>query len=122
MTVLFSLFEIIFATTIPPPWLHIPFLLLLLLLYVSLAYLTHAAQGFYTYSFLDPGVNGAHSGRVAAYAFAILAALLVVFGLVRLAIWQRRRIVGPQRVKWSLVAGVNVRRGVEEGNGDMEHV
>lgn len=71
-----------------------PFLVLLLLLYVSLAYLTFHTQGFYTYSFLDPGVNGEKSGKVAAYCFIILAAIVIIFGITWGVIWLRRKLTG----------------------------
>jgi hypothetical protein len=67
---------------------------LLLLLYVELAYLTYHTEGFYTYSFLDPGPNGEHSGRVTAYCFGIFAAILVIYILSWAAIWLRRRLTG----------------------------
>jgi len=63
-------------------------LIILLALYLCLAYLTHATEGFYPYGFLDP--SSGHSGRVAAYAFAILAAIVVIFLVVWSLIWMRR--------------------------------
>ncbi|KAL5364415.1 hypothetical protein BJX96DRAFT_132448 [Aspergillus floccosus] len=89
---LWALLEIVLPTTNPHPLLTFPFLVLILLLYVSLAYLTNYTQGFYTYSFLDPGPNGEHSGKVAAYCFIILAAIVVIFLLTWLVIWLRRRL------------------------------
>ncbi|KAI9044153.1 uncharacterized protein KD926_001977 [Aspergillus affinis] len=88
----FALLEIILPTTNPHALLTFPFLLLLLLLYVSLAYLTHHTQGFYPYSFLDPGVHGEKSGLVAGYCFGILAAILVIFALSWGAIWLRKKL------------------------------
>ena len=84
----FALFEIIFPRSSPPPFLHLPFLILLLALYLALAYITNATEGFYPYGFLDPS-NG-HSGRVAAYAFAILAAIIIIFLVVWCLIWARK--------------------------------
>lgn len=65
-------------------------MILLLALYLALAYITNATKGFYPYGFLDPS-NG-HSGRVAAYAFAILAAIIVIFLVVWALIWARKRL------------------------------
>ena len=119
MPSLFALFEVVFTTTLPLPLLHLPFLLLILLLYLSLAYLTRAAQGFYVYSFLDPGVNGAHNGRVAGYTVGIFAAILVIFGVVWVIIWIRGRIVGT-KMKWAKgVAVLDVRRGYGEQLGEV---
>jgi uncharacterized membrane protein len=69
--------------------LHLLFLVLILALYLALAYLTFATQGFYTYNFLDPATG---RGHVAAYCFGILAAVVVVFVVVWLLIWARRRL------------------------------
>src|SRR5204863_3311230 len=83
----FALFEIIIPRTSTPPFLHLPCLIFILLLYLSLAYLTHATQGFYTYSFLNPNKG---KGRVAAYVFGILAAIIVIFLIVWCLIWVRK--------------------------------
>ena len=80
-------FEILISRTDPPPPLHLLFLLILLALYLGLAYLTHATQGFYTYAFLDPA-NG--EGSLCAYVFGILAGMIVLFCVVWLVIWLRR--------------------------------
>ncbi|MCJ1367757.1 hypothetical protein MMC16_006891 [Acarospora aff. strigata] len=85
---LFALLEILLPRTAPPPFLHLPFLILLLALYLALAYITHATQGFYPYGFLDPSAG--RSGRVAAYAFAILAAVVVIFLVVWALVWVRK--------------------------------
>ena len=73
------------------PWLHIPFLVLILAMYLGLAYVTHATQGWYPYGFLDPK-DGA--GRLAGYICGIPIASLVIFLLVWGIIWIRRRFTG----------------------------
>ncbi|CUS10191.1 unnamed protein product [Tuber aestivum] len=83
----FAIFEVLIPRTERPPWLHIPFLLLILAGYLGVAYITKATKGFYTYSFLDPGEKG--SGTVAAYVFGIVVAICVVFGIIWLIIWLR---------------------------------
>lgn len=87
LNTVFAAVEILLTRTLPPPLAHLPILVLLLALYLALAYLTHATQGFYPYSFLDP--NGG-SGRLAGYILGILAAACVIFGIVWLIIWIRR--------------------------------
>lgn len=62
------------------------FLVILLACYLALAYITHATEGFYPYSFLDPSKGG---GRVTGYCFGILIAICVIFGIVWGAIWLR---------------------------------
>lgn len=65
---------------------------MLLLLYLGLAYLTHATQGFYVYNFLDPDTG---AGKVTGYCFGIFAAILVIFFVVWGLIWVRRRLTRP---------------------------
>lgn len=86
-----ALLEIILPATNPPPWLHIPLLILLLALYLALAYITHATQGFYPYAFLDPAHGG---GRLAGYIIGIAAACVVIFLVVWGLIWVRKRVTG----------------------------
>ncbi|KAB5591272.1 hypothetical protein CTheo_5275 [Ceratobasidium theobromae] len=75
----FALFEVLFTRVGPMPWLHVPFLVILLGCYLGVAYITHATQGFYTYSFLDPKKQGA---TLAAYIVGIAAAAVVIFAIV----------------------------------------
>lgn len=86
---LFAIFEIILPRTSPPPPLHILFLVILLACYLALAYITHATQGWYPYSFLDTSKG---SGRVTGYCFGILAAIVIVFGVVWGLIWLRNLV------------------------------
>lgn len=93
----FALFEVLFTRVGPMPWLHVPFLVILLGCYLGVAYITHATQGFYSehtnpiifrdptetaltaYSFLDPKKQGA---TLAAYIVGIAAAAVVIFAIV----------------------------------------
>ncbi|KAJ5464180.1 hypothetical protein N7475_007315 [Penicillium sp. IBT 31633x] len=87
----YALLEIIIPATAPQPFIAIPFLLLILLLYLCVAYITKHTEGFYPYSFLDVGDHGQKSGLVTGYCFGILAAVLVIFlvsrGLIHLRRW-----------------------------------
>ncbi|CAK7246037.1 MAG: hypothetical protein STHCBS139747_007659 [Sporothrix thermara] len=85
----FALFEIVAARTAPQPWMHIVGLLVLLALYLALAYVTQATKGFYVYSFLDPAQTGG-PGLIAAYVFGIAVGCVLVFGAVQGLIWVRR--------------------------------
>ena len=85
----FCLFEILVPRTNPPPLLHLAFLVVILALYLALAYLTHYTQGFYPYSFLDISKG---SGKAAGYIIGILIASCIIFGVVWGLIWVRRRI------------------------------
>lgn len=70
--------------------------IIILALYLGLAYLTHATQGFYTYGFLDLQKNS--SGIVAAYIVGILVAAIVIFLIVRylilLRVWVTEKKLG----------------------------
>ncbi|KAG6112061.1 hypothetical protein E4U13_004471 [Claviceps humidiphila] len=85
----FALFEIVFARTEMYPWVHLLWLLVILLGYLCVAYITAATQGWYTYTFLDHDVIGGR-GHVAAYVFGIAIGIVVVFLVVRGLIWLRR--------------------------------
>jgi uncharacterized membrane protein len=97
----FALFEIICTTTTPLPFLHLPFLILIVALYLCLAYITLADQGFYTYAFLNPGVDGENNGLVAGYCFGILAIVIVLFFVDWGLIWVRRRFVRDDKTKFA---------------------
>ncbi|KAI4289485.1 MAG: hypothetical protein L6R35_001251 [Caloplaca aegaea] len=90
LNAVFAAFEIFLPRTAPPPPAHLPILVLILALYLSLAYISHATQGFYSYSFLDPSKG---SGRLAGYILGILAAACVIFGVVWVIIWIRRWLI-----------------------------
>ncbi|KAI4124836.1 MAG: hypothetical protein LQ338_004614 [Usnochroma carphineum] len=87
LNTVFAAFEIFFTRTSPPPPAHLSILVLILALYLALAYLTHATEGFYPYSFLDPKKG---SGKLAGYILGILAAACVIFVIVWALIWIRR--------------------------------
>jgi hypothetical protein len=61
------------------PLVHMLWLILVLAMYLALAYIAHARWGFYPYSFLDPEKQ---HGFVAAYVFGIAIGSLIVFGVV----------------------------------------
>ncbi|KLU88742.1 hypothetical protein MAPG_07726 [Magnaporthiopsis poae ATCC 64411] len=86
MNMSFALFEIIFTRTSLPPWIHILWLIIILALYLALAYLTRATRGFYVYPFLDPSKGGR---RLAGYVCGITISCVIFFLLVRGLIWVR---------------------------------
>ncbi|KAI4942130.1 hypothetical protein J4E91_010329 [Alternaria rosae] len=77
----YALFEIVVPRTERLPWFDLIPIILLLALYLGLAYLTHATQGFYVYPFLDLQKNS--SGLVGAYIVGILVAAIIIFLIVR---------------------------------------
>ncbi|KAG8862541.1 hypothetical protein FRB96_001098 [Tulasnella sp. 330] len=80
--ILNSLFAItdIVLSRFTPQWSIIPVLILILGLYIALAYLTFATQHFYTYGFLDPRQK---HGWVAVYVLAMIIATLLVLAIVK---------------------------------------
>lgn len=90
MNSLFALFEIVVPRTDTPPLLHMLWLIVILALYLGLAYVTRATKGFYVYSFLDPGRSG--KGMVVGYVFGIAVGCIIVFGVAWGLIWVRKWI------------------------------
>lgn len=101
--------EILVPRTEPLPWLDLLPIVVLLALYLGLAYLTHATQGFYVYDFLDLQTHS--SGIVAAYIIGILVASILVFLLVRylimLRLWVTEKKLGKSG-KFSRRSGADV--------------
>lgn len=48
----FAMVEVLLPRTEPPPFIHVVILLVILLVYLALAYLTHYTQGWYVYEWL----------------------------------------------------------------------
>lgn len=84
-----ALFELLAPRTDPLPWRHLPWLVLCMLAYLGLAFVTLAHQGFYTYRFLDHDRVGGRA-FVATYVLGIALGLVVVFAAVRGLIVLRR--------------------------------
>ncbi|KAI0839102.1 hypothetical protein F5Y06DRAFT_266013 [Hypoxylon sp. FL0890] len=107
----FALFEIFVPRTNPHPWIHVLWLIVLLALYLALAYVTRATKGFYTYSFLDPGKTGS---LVAGYVFGIAVATIIIFGIVKGVIWMRRWVTEEKMGRKGKFARAGSRTDVEE--------
>ncbi|KAH9857708.1 hypothetical protein C2E23DRAFT_720282 [Lenzites betulinus] len=85
----YALFEITVTNAPPSPWLHLPLCIFMLACYLAVAYITHATQGFYTYSFLDPAKE---HGKLAAYIVAVAVAECIAFLLARALTALRMRL------------------------------
>lgn len=107
----FALFEIVVPRTAPPLPVHMLWLILVLALYLALAYVTHASKGFYPYDFLDPQSQGA---LVAAYVFGIAVGCLVVFGVAWGAIWLRKWVTETKLGKGGKFASKDAVAGVAD--------
>lgn len=92
----FALFEIVFPRTAPLPFVDIIPVIVILAMYLGLAYVTASTQGFWVYGFLDNTTNS--SGKVAVYVVGILVAAIVVFLIVRylimLRVWVTEKKLG----------------------------
>lgn len=86
----FALFEIIIPRTSHEQLLlvHMLWLVIILALYLSLAYLTEATRGFYPYPFLDPEENG--RGVLAGYILGIAVASIIFFWIAKGLVWLRQ--------------------------------
>lgn len=96
--------------------MHLVFLVILLALYLALAFLCHAIQGFYVYGFLDPSTG---KGHVAGYCIGILVAACVIFGIVWFVIWLRNKAT-KNLGKFAHGQSSNRNNGyVEDGEGEL---
>lgn len=93
---LFALFEIVVPRTSAPLWIHAWWLVFVLALYLSLAFVTYYTKHFYTYSFLDIQAQG--SALTAGYILGIAVGAVVVFAIVRtlvvVRLWLTERKAG----------------------------
>ncbi|KAH8111166.1 hypothetical protein DFH11DRAFT_645641 [Phellopilus nigrolimitatus] len=78
---IFASFEILCTHGGPAPWVHTPFLILLLAGYLGVVYITHRTEGFYAISFLNPQKEGA---TLAGWIIGIGAATVVIFAITRM--------------------------------------
>ena len=102
----FATFEIGLTQTPPLPWLHLPALLLIMAMYLGVAYIMKTSAGVYVYLWLDPKVG---VGKLVAHIIGYAMAMIVVFTLVRGAIWLRGRATrGFERRHLTCSAGVRV--------------
>jgi hypothetical protein len=94
----FAVTEIVLSATAPPPLTHLSIVLLVLSVYLGLAYLTHYTQGFYVYEWMNPA-HGTTSIilHVAGYA----GAMIVIFLVVRYAIIARNMLAAKMEVRRS---------------------
>ncbi|KAG8925410.1 hypothetical protein FRC01_010239 [Tulasnella sp. 417] len=84
----FALLEILFSRIVPQ-WSNIPILILVLGGYIGVAYITHATQGFYTYSFLDPSHG---TGKLVGYIVGIPVAAIIILAIIKGVCWVRDKI------------------------------
>jgi hypothetical protein len=87
----FAVLEMLVARTSPPPWVHALYTVVVLALYLGLAYLRERVVGKPPYSFLDRGEDGPGGpGMVAAYCVGVLVGSLIMFCVAKAVIWLRK--------------------------------
>ncbi|KAH8716861.1 hypothetical protein GQ44DRAFT_730385 [Phaeosphaeriaceae sp. PMI808] len=75
----FAIVEILLPATAPPPLSHLSVVLLVLSIYLGLAYLTRYTQGFYVYEWMNPAHGKASIVlHVLGYAGSIIAIYVIV--------------------------------------------
>jgi len=84
----FAFCEVVLPATRPHAWVHLGPLIVLLVLYLALTYISHSIRGYYVYPFLDP-VNGA--GGIIGILVGTPIATALVFSVVKGLIWGRVR-------------------------------
>ncbi|KAF2791296.1 hypothetical protein K505DRAFT_194531, partial [Melanomma pulvis-pyrius CBS 109.77] len=84
---LFALVEIVFPSTEPPLWPHLSILLLVLSLYLGLAYLTRYTGGFYVYEWMNPAHGRAN---IVLHILGYTIGIVAIFLLVSCLVWLRR--------------------------------
>lgn len=92
----FALEEIILPATEPPPLAHLSVVLLILSVYLGLAYLTKATQGWYVYEWLNP----AHGDlSIVLHVFLYAAVMIAIFFAVWGGIWLRKKYTNrPKKI------------------------
>jgi hypothetical protein len=112
MNSLFALFEAFFTRTNPRPWMHLPFIILIMALYLGLAYLTKYTQGRYVYKFLNPSQG---AGKTAGWILGIAAAIIIIFCIMKGLMWVRKLFTETKLGRTGKFHG-----GRPIGTGDVE--
>jgi hypothetical protein len=89
----FGLFELFFTRINPAPWIHLLWLIILLIGYLGVAYITFATKHYYVYSFLNPNPSsegGVGKTGVVGYVFGIAVGIILIFCISKGLQWIRR--------------------------------
>ena len=119
LNTVFCLTEIFLARTEPLPWIHLLCLIILLCLYLGVAFITFATEHFYVYLFLDDTKKGGH-GRVAGYIFGILAVAVLLFVIVRYVILLRQWVTETKLGLTGKLEDKREHKGRSEEQGEVE--
>lgn len=117
LNAVFILFEMLLTNVPPPRWGYLGPCVLILALYLAMAYVVHAAQGYYTYPFLNPVEQGP---LLAAYVVGIGLAGVIVFILVHWIMRLRVRLTPPSTPAYS--EEMSEKRAREERIDEWEEI
>lgn len=116
----FALFEITIPRTDPLPFLHAIPIVVILGLYLGVAYITYDDDHFYVYDFLNIQKHG--SGVVAGYIIGILVGAIVLFLIIRYLILLRKWITESKMGKLGKFSTVRPQDGhVQLGDLHVKH-
>jgi hypothetical protein len=85
----FAITEIVLPATEAPPVTHLSVVLLVLSVYLGLAYVTRWTQGFYVYEWMNPAHG---NGSVALHVLGYAGAMVAIFVIVRYSIVARNMV------------------------------
>lgn len=110
----FALFEITITRTEPLPFLHAIAIVVILGLYLGVAYITYDDDHFYVYDFLDIQKHG--SGVVAGYIIGILVGAIVLFIIIHYLILLRKWITESKMGKTGKFSTLGSQDGHQESS------
>jgi hypothetical protein len=113
----FAFFEIVVPRTEKTPKLHTIPVVIILALYLGLAYVTVATDHFYVYAFLDPYYHS--QGVIAGYIIGILIGTLIMFFIVHFLIKFRRWLTEDKMGMTGKLTGNNTGYVRDIETGDM---
>ncbi|KAH7089528.1 hypothetical protein FB567DRAFT_618730 [Paraphoma chrysanthemicola] len=92
----FAIVEIVLPATQAPPITHLSIVLLVLSVYLGLAYLTRYTQGFYVYEWMNPAHGNA---SVILHVLGYAGGMIAIFVIVRYAIIVRNTVVEKMELR-----------------------
>jgi hypothetical protein len=94
----FAIVEIVLPATAPPPLTHLSIVLLVLSVYLGLAYLTRYTQGFYVYEWMNPAHGNA---SIILHVLGYAGGMVAIFVIVRYAIVARNMLAEKMELRRS---------------------
>ncbi|KAH7073911.1 hypothetical protein BKA63DRAFT_43205 [Paraphoma chrysanthemicola] len=92
----FAIVEIVLPATQAPPITHLSIVLLVLSVYLGLAYITRYTQGFYVYEWMNPAHGNA---SVILHVLGYAGGMIAIFVIVRYAISMRNMLAEKMELR-----------------------